>query len=94
MTSSMEKIMRAMNKDNSIPPKTMEINGKHPLLRSLLNVFEKNPDDDFIALSTRQLHESALLLEGYLDDPHALVGRIQDLLTRAGGWYSELENKN
>lgn len=91
MTSSMEKIMRAMNKDNSIPPKTMEINGKHPLLRSLLNVYEKNPDDDFIALSTRQLHESALLLEGYLDDPHALVGRIQDLLTRAGSWYSELE---
>lgn len=94
MTSSMEKIMRAMNKDNSIPPKSMEINGNHPLLRSLLGVFKKNPDDDFIALSTRQLHESALLLEGYLDDPHALVGRIQDLLTRAGGWYAELEKED
>lgn len=93
MTSSMEKIMRAMNKDNSIPTKSMEINGNHPLLRSLMNVFEKNPDDDFIVLSTKQLYESALLLEGYLDDPHALVGRIQDLLTRAGGWYSELKEK-
>lgn len=94
MTSSMEKIMKAMNKDNTIPTKTMEINADHPLLRSMLNIFKVNADDDFIALSSRQLLESALLLEGYLNDPHALVGRIQSLLTKAGGWYAELENKN
>ncbi len=94
MTSSMEKIMKAMNKDNSIPTKTMEINADHPLLRSMLEIFKVNADDDFIALSSRQLLESALLLEGYLNDPHALVGRIQSLLTKAGGWYAELEKKD
>ncbi|WP_027720302.1 molecular chaperone HtpG [Maridesulfovibrio zosterae] len=94
MTSSMEKIMKAMNKDNSIPTKTMEINADHPLLRSMLNIFKTNADDEFIALSSKQLLESALLLEGYLSDPHALVGRIQNLLTKAGGWYAKLEEKD
>ncbi|WP_320174146.1 molecular chaperone HtpG [Maridesulfovibrio sp.] len=94
MTSSMEKLMKAMNKDSSIPTKTMEVNADHPLLRSMLEIFKVNPDDEFIALSSNQLLESALLLEGYLNDPHALVGRIQSLLTKAGGWYAELEKKN
>ncbi|WP_320171964.1 molecular chaperone HtpG [Maridesulfovibrio sp.] len=94
MTSSMEKLMKAMNKDSSIPAKTMEINADHPLLRSMLAIFKTNADDEFIALSARQLLESALLLEGYLSDPHALVGRIQNLLTKAGGWYAELEKKD
>ncbi len=94
MTSSMEKIMKVMHKDTSIPTKTMEINADHPLLRSMLNIFKVNADDEFIELSSRQLLESALLLEGYLNDPHALVGRIQNLLTKAGGWYAELEKKS
>jgi molecular chaperone HtpG len=94
MTSSMEKIMKAMNKDSSIPTKTMEVNADHPLLRSMLEIFKVNPEDEFIALSSNQLLESALLLEGYLNDPHALVGRIQSLLTKAGGWYAELEKKD
>lgn len=94
MTSSMEKIMKAMNKDSSIPTKTMEVNAGHPLLRSMLEIFKTNPEDEFIALSSNQLLESALLLEGYLNDPHALVGRIQSLLTKAGGWYAELEKKD
>ncbi|CCO23369.1 molecular chaperone HtpG [Maridesulfovibrio hydrothermalis] len=94
MTSSMEKIMKAMNKDDSIPTKVMEINAGHPLLRSMLEIFKTNADDEFIAMSSRQLLESALLLEGYLSDPHALVGRIQNLLTKAGGWYAELEKKD
>ncbi|SDK58396.1 molecular chaperone HtpG [Maridesulfovibrio ferrireducens] len=94
MTSSMEKIMKVMNKDSSVPTKTMEINADHPLLRSMLEIFKVNADDEFIELSSRQLLESALLLEGYLNDPHALVGRIQNLLTKAGGWYAELEKKD
>ncbi len=92
-TSSMDKIMRVITKDASIPKKVLEVNPDHALLRNLLAVYKKNPQDEFLGLSTEQLFESALLLEGYLNDPHALVGRIQDLLTRAGGWYVEREGK-
>ncbi|GAB7021739.1 molecular chaperone HtpG [Salidesulfovibrio brasiliensis] len=87
MTSSMDKVMRSIHKDTSIPTKVMEINPDHPLTRNLIDIFETDQNDPFVEQAARQLYESALLLEGYLDDPHALVGRIQSLLTQASGWY-------
>lgn len=87
VTSSMDKIMRVMSKDSSIPKKVLEINPDHALVRNMLTIFEKNSDDPFIEQAANQLFESALLLEGYLTDPHALVGRVQDLLTKSSGWY-------
>jgi len=89
MTASMEKIMRAMAKDTSIPQKVMEVNRDHRLVRNLLAVLRADPQDGYLALATEQLYEAALLQEGYLQDPHALVGRIQDHLTKASGWYRE-----
>lgn len=88
-TSSMDKIMRVMHKDTSIPKKVLEINPDHALIRNMLAIMEKNEGDPFIEQAANQLFESALLLEGYLTDPHALVGRVQDLLTKSSGWYVE-----
>ncbi|NDV18092.1 molecular chaperone HtpG [Pseudodesulfovibrio sp. JC047] len=87
VTSSMDKIMRVMSKDASIPKKILEINPDHVLVRNMLTIFEKNEADPFIDQAANQLFESALLLEGYLTDPHALVGRVQELLTQSSGWY-------
>ena len=91
VTSSMDKIMRVMSKDTSIPKKILEINPDHPLVRNMLTIMEKDENDPFIAQAANQLYESALLLEGYLTDPHALVGRVQDLLTKSSGWYVAAE---
>ena len=88
-TSSMDKIMRVMHKDQSIPQKVLEINPDHALIRNMLTIMEKDENDPFIEQAANQLFESALLLEGYLTDPHALVGRVQDLLTKSSGWYVE-----
>lgn len=87
VTSSMDKIMRVMSKDSSIPKKVLEVNPDHPLVRNLLTIMERDENDPFIEQAANQLYESALLLEGYLTDPHALVGRVQDLLTKSSGWY-------
>ncbi len=87
MTSSMEKVMRVLTKDASIPKKVMEVNVDHPLIRNLIKAHGQANQDEFVTLAVEQLFESALLLEGYLSDPHALVGRMQDLLTRSSGWY-------
>ncbi|BDQ33977.1 molecular chaperone HtpG [Pseudodesulfovibrio portus] len=86
-TSSMDKIMRVMHKDSSIPKKVLEINPDHALIRNMLSIMERDENDPFIDQAANQLFESALLLEGYLTDPHALVGRVQDLLTKSSGWY-------
>jgi len=87
VTSSMDKIMRAMSKDTSVPTKVLEVNPDHALVRNMIDIFKQDENDPFIEQAAQQLFESALLLEGYLTDPHALVGRIQSLLTQSSGWY-------
>jgi molecular chaperone HtpG len=88
-TSSMDKIMRAMNHDTSVPKKVLELNPTHELVRNLAELNKTDGADAFVEQAARQLFESALLLEGYLTDPHALVGRVQDLLTKSSGWYAK-----
>jgi len=88
-TSSMDKIMRHMSHDTSVPKKVLELNPKHELIRNLASLNQADANDPFVEQAARQLFESALLLEGYLTDPHALVGRIQDLLAKSSGWYAK-----
>jgi len=94
MSSQMQRIMRMMQKDESVPDKIMEVNPGHPLTRNLLAIFGADAADPFIAQATEQMYESALLLEGYLSDPHKMVGRINAILEQASGWYAGLKKGN
>jgi len=87
MTSSMQKIMNLMNKDAAPPQKSMEINKDHELVRNLLKIYKNSAKDKYLEQITEQLYESALLLEGYLTDPHKMVNRIQDILEKSTAWY-------
>jgi len=92
-TSSMDKVMRVITKDTSIPKKILELNPGHTLIRNLLTVFRRDEKDAFLEKSVLQLYETALLLEGYLADPHALVARVQDLLTESSAWHADKGRK-
>ncbi len=87
MTSHMHKMMQMMNKDTSPPQKVMEVNKNHPLTRNLLKIYKKDPRDSFIEESVEQMYEAALLLEGYLTDPHRLVNRLNKMLEQSSGWH-------
>lgn len=91
MSSTMQKILKMSNQGMAMPPqkRLMEINKDHKLIRNLMNVFKKNESDQFIADTTEQLYESALLLEGNLEDPHKLVNRLNKMLTDASEMYSK-----
>lgn len=91
MSASMQKIMHIMNKDTSVPQKIMEINKDHKLIRNLLRVFKADRNDPYIESVAEQMYESALLLEGYLTDPHKLVNRINNLLNDSSDWYTEIK---
>lgn len=91
VTSSMEKLLKVMQRDESIPKKVLEVNRDHPILRNLLRIHKADPADPMVENATLQLFEASLLLEGYLADPHALVGRLYGLLEQAGGWYAEVK---
>lgn len=91
MSSTMQKILKMSNQGMAMPPqkRLMEVNKDHKLIRNLLSVFKKNSKDQFIVDTTEQLYESALLLEGSLDDPHKLVNRLNKMLTEASELYSK-----
>ncbi len=89
VSSHFQKMMHMMNKDTSVPQKILEINKDHKLVRNLLTIFKKDSKDNFISETVEQLYESSLLLEGYLNDPHKLVGRINSMLEQASELYSE-----
>jgi len=57
----------------------------------LLKVFKKSNNDDFIKSVTKQLYESALLLEGSLDDPHKLINRLNKMMEESSDWYVEVK---
>lgn len=90
MTSSMEKLLRVMNKDDTVPQKVLEVNRDHPLLRTLLRIHKANPEDAMLTEMVQGLYDTSLLLDGYLKDPQALAGRTNKLMEQAGAWYAEL----
>jgi molecular chaperone HtpG len=90
MTSSMEKLLRVMQKDDALPQKILEINRDHPLSRALLRIHKADANDPLLADMAQCLFDACLLTDGYLKDPHALAARINGLLERAGLWYADL----
>lgn len=90
MTSSMEKLMRVMQKDDSLPVKTLEVNRDHPLLRNMLRMFKADRQDKALSDMTQSLFDASLLLDGYLKDPQALATRVNTLLSEAAAWYAEV----
>jgi molecular chaperone HtpG len=91
MSASMQKIMNLMGNTDTVPPKIMEVNKDHKLIRNLLKVFKADSNDKYISDVTEQLYESALLLEGYLTDPHKLVNRINAMLEESSEWYTAIK---
>ncbi|KHK03845.1 molecular chaperone HtpG [Desulfovibrio sp. TomC] len=89
MTSSMQKIMRLVSKDTSVPKKALELNRDHTLIRNLLAIYRRDGADPFIGKAVEQLYDSALLLDGYLSDPHQMVARINDLLSDASALHAK-----
>ena len=91
-TSQMHKIMQLVTKDTSIPKKVFEINQDHALIRNLLAVFGTDEKDPFVTSVIEQLYESALLMDGYLSDPHKMVARLNRLMEDSSLWYRERAN--
>ncbi|MDL2316951.1 molecular chaperone HtpG [Desulfovibrio sp. OttesenSCG-928-A18] len=90
VSSSMEKLIRVMQKDESIPQKILEINPEHPLFRSLLRILAAKADTDLIPDFINSLFDNVQLLDGYLGDPHLMADRNLKLISKAASWYAEL----
>lgn len=83
LSSHMEKMMRMMNKNEELPRRILEINAGHSLIQRLAKMVAEDPQDPFFITACEHLFEGCMLLDGYLTDPHQLVGRMNQILTDA-----------
>lgn len=87
MSGQMEKIMQMMNKDSKPSAKVMEINGKHPVVKNMLTIYQKDAKDVLLDKLTLGLFSSVMLLDGSVDEPQTMAASIQDLLQEATKMY-------
>lgn len=83
MDSQMERMMRMMDKDFKAPKKVLEINPSHPLIKNIHKMYIAGTDKESINKTVNHILDSALLTEGYLDNPYEYVKRMYDLMAQA-----------
>ncbi len=85
MTSSMQRAMRywtatQSGKDFQIPQKIFEFNPEHPIVKGLVAINDKDPENEKVTLIVEQLFENCLLAEGDLPNPSLMVPRINQII--------------
>ena len=61
----------------------LELNGEHPAVVALRELYEKNAEDPRVEMYGRLLYEQAVIAEGSkIKDPAAFARRINELLVK------------
>jgi molecular chaperone HtpG len=94
VSAQMDRLMRMVQKTEELPQRLLEINPKHPLVAHLAKLAARDAHDAFVRRAAEQIFESAMLLDGYLTDPHRLVERINETLTDAAAARASAENED
>jgi molecular chaperone HtpG len=78
--AAFSRMMRYMQDDYTPQAKIMELNADHPIVKGLKSLYEKDPESSLLKECTFQLLENQELIEGNLQDPAAMTGRITDFM--------------
>ncbi|MCL1915482.1 MAG: molecular chaperone HtpG [Desulfovibrionaceae bacterium] len=90
LSSSMEKLLKVMQKDEAVTPKILEINPEHSLLRALLRIYRHDAENPLISELVRGLFDNVLLLDGCVNDAGLMADRSLRLMDKALSWYADL----
>jgi molecular chaperone HtpG len=82
ISSNMERLLRQANQAVPGARRILELNPRHPLIRSLNELHARGKTGDVEPLA-RLLLDDALLLEGSVKDPAAMGKRLQAMLEKA-----------
>ena len=87
MSSHMEKMMKAVNKDFEISKRNLEINTQHVLIQNMSRLLKKDKDAPFLKEYVEQLFHNALLVEGLLDNPLEGLPRLYRFMEDASNFH-------
>lgn len=83
MDSSMEKMMKLMDKDFTSSKKILEVNTHHPLIKNLARINMISSKDILLRNCILQLYEGALLLNNNLESPGEFINRMTEIMMKA-----------
>ena len=78
-----EKMMQMIDKDFKGSKKIFEINSKHLLIQNLIQIFDKDADNELLENAIKQLFDGANLLYGKIESPVDFVSRMFGFMTKA-----------
>lgn len=79
----LQRVRRLVEDDYKAPPKILELNRRHPLIRNLAAQITGGSEAALVEPAIELLFDNLLLLEGLHPNPAAMAPRIQLLLERA-----------
>ncbi len=80
MSPHMQRVLKNAGKPFYESARVLEVNPRSPLIERLGRLSANPEHDDFIRESALQLWANALILEGVMPDPEAMVDRVSRLL--------------
>jgi TNF receptor-associated protein 1 len=83
LSPSMRRMMKLMGKEDAAPSAEkpdFEINPDHPIICKLSSL--AHTDSELAAQVSRQLFDNAMVAAGLVEDPRAMLGRLNQLLER------------
>ena len=83
LSTQMQRLLKQANKDFETSARIFEVNPSSPLIRRLQSLSANADHDGFIRLCALQLWANALLLEGTVAEPEAMVARNQSFMEEA-----------
>jgi molecular chaperone HtpG len=90
MSTQMRRLLKLANQEFAEGPRILEINPAAPLVRRLCRLAANEQHDAFIKDCGLQLWSDAMLLEGAVPEPEALVKRVQSFMSEAAEKRSPL----
>jgi molecular chaperone HtpG len=85
LSANMERLMQRLGRGQELgaSKRILELNGEHPAVAALRDLYDKSPDDPRIEQYARLFYDQAVIAEGSkVKDPVAFARRINDLLVK------------
>jgi molecular chaperone HtpG len=83
LSPQMQRLLQRANRDFPASKRILEVNPSAPLIRRLEKLSANHDHDAFIKQCGLQLWANAQLLEGGVEEPEALVSRVQSFMEEA-----------